>query len=218
MNIKKHVGKIKSTDRRCVVVYTQIPGMIDHALIIDTDALPDKFHDGLMEIVDSSAGQESINLAEVLSRKQSIVDQGVDFLYSLHFRNMLQRQPIDNIIMLPMPHYSMPLSEIIKLNGGSLTPVVEVCTPTQAVEKFNRVAENIKLDNKEKNTQIANSILREAQDLEDEVQRKRERAYQQAPHLRPLTQHLVIDTLESTESTERMKIVNKQNKKLLKVI
>ena len=42
--MKKHIGRIANTDQRVVVVFMQIPGKDDHALVVSTDNLPERFH------------------------------------------------------------------------------------------------------------------------------------------------------------------------------
>ena len=68
--MKKHIGKIKSTDKRCVVINSMIPGKEDHALVVDSDALPDKFHDALMTLLESTEGQSAKVLGDLLSRRR----------------------------------------------------------------------------------------------------------------------------------------------------
>jgi hypothetical protein len=182
-DLKKHMGKIRNTDRRCVVVYMQIPNLDTHALVVDTDALPDSFHEWLMDVVDSDTGQKSTNLADVLNRRPS-PDSNADMLNALHARGYLQRQPIDNIIMLPRPNMPVPLRQIVDgMNViANKTPVVE---QQQVEDKFNRIAQNIQVDASEQQMQIAGNILREALDLEREANRKKAQAYKMVPQLDP---------------------------------
>ena len=41
----KHVGHIINTQKRCVVVFREIPDEPESALVVDTDALTDWMHD-----------------------------------------------------------------------------------------------------------------------------------------------------------------------------
>jgi hypothetical protein len=182
-DLKKHIGKIRNTDRRCVVVYMQIPNLDTHALVIDTDALPDSFHEWVIDVVDSDAGQKATNLADVLNRRPS-PDSNADMLNALHARGYLQRQPIDNIIMLPRPNMPVPLRQIVD-NMGLIAnkPVTETIAQTE--DKFNRIAQNLQVDASEQQMQIAANILREALDLEREANRKKAQAYKIVPQLDP---------------------------------
>jgi len=175
---KKHVGRISNTDRRCVVVYMQIPGNEDNALIVDTDALPDRFHDALMTVVDSTEGQQVDELNTLLSRRV-MPDMGVDMMNALHYYGQLRAVPIDQVVMFPAPNSPCPLRTIVDLiNNQGKTEVKETVLE-------NRVLENQKADASQGQIDIANNILQQAADLEAEAAKKREQAYRMAPVLRP---------------------------------
>lgn len=176
---KKHIGRIKNTDRRCVVVMMQVPGREDHALIIDTDALPDRFHDALMQVVDSHEGQSVLQLHTLLSRRV-LPDNGVDMMNALHVGGYLRAVPIDNVVMYPAPHSPCPLRSIIEHMG------VEVPMSDEVREELaNQHIENQKVDENDKRLGIAKSLLQQASDLEYSANKKREEAYQMFPGLRP---------------------------------
>jgi hypothetical protein len=67
------------------------------------------------------------------------------------------------------------------------------------VELENRVLENQKSDSAQAQIDIATNILRQAQDLEDEANRKREQAYRLVPSLRPST---TAPTVEQTAAPQ----------------
>jgi len=176
---KKHVGRIRNTDRRCVVVYMQIPGNEENALVVDTDALPDRFHDALMDIIDSNEGQQTPHLHTLLQRR-ILPDLGLDMMNALHTYGQLRAVNIDNIVMYPAPNAPCPLRTIVDyMNGQDAPPEVN-----EALE--NRILENQKTDSTQAQHDIANNILRQAQDLEEEAARKREQAYSLVPSLRPV--------------------------------
>lgn len=176
--LKKHVGRIRNTDRRCVVVYMEIPGNEESALIVDTDALPERFHDALMDIIDSTEGQQTLHLHTLLARR-ILPDLGLDMLNALHTYGQLRPVPIDNIVMYPAPSSPVSLRTIVDYNRA------QVAAPEEKVVLENRILENQKMDSSEAQLDIARNILQQAQDLEDEANRKREQAYRLAPSLRP---------------------------------
>lgn len=175
---KKHVGRIRNTDRRCVVVYMQIPGNEDNALIVDTDALPDRFHDALMDIIDSNEGQQTPHLHTLLQRR-ILPDLGLDMMNALHTYGQLRAVDIDNIVMYPAPNAPCPLRTIVDFMNGEDAP------PEVNQELENRVLENQRTDSAQAQHDIANNILRQARDLEEEAARKKEQAYRLVPNLRP---------------------------------
>lgn len=206
--MKRHVGKITNTDKRCVVVYMQIPGKEDHALVVDTDALPDKFHEELMREVEHE-GQRHATLADLLARRASM-HSGTDILNTLHAAGYLQPVPIEQIEMIPLPGRKMPLTEVIKMTGSSKSqwdpsrntqPMNEAADyeaqaeqfateppeldPQQEAQNYNRILDNQEVDKKEQMYGVAQNILAEAEMLEQEAQRKRNQAYEMAPSLKP---------------------------------
>ena len=50
-NLLKHVGVIKSTGSKIAVVYKQIPGDKDNALVIFTDTLPERYYTIINELL-----------------------------------------------------------------------------------------------------------------------------------------------------------------------
>jgi len=188
---KKHVGRIKNTDRRCVVIYMQIPGNEDNALIVDTDALPDRFHDALMDIIDSTEGQQTAHLHTLLSRRM-LPDLGLDMMNALHTYGLLRSVAIDNVVMYPAPNAPCPLRTIVDFINNEEAP------EDQKVNLDNRILENQKADQAQGQLDVATNILRQAEDLEAEAAKKREQAYRLVPSLRPQ----VTPSPEVTEASE----------------
>lgn len=192
--ITKHVGKTSNTDRRIVVVYMQIPGREDHALVVDTDALPSRFHDDLMAVVQGE-GQHVTVLADLLGRR-IMPYSGADMLSTLHSANALQAVPVANIIMLPQPNQGIPLATILQ-HMGKTAPVEEV---KETVYRDNRIVENQEIDRNNQQYQIAANILAEAELLAEESTRKREQAYQMYPALRPVAKAPIDTKIEETSA------------------
>ena len=105
----KHTGKVASTGRRVVVVFPSIPEDQDNCLVVDVDALDEKYHDGLMQAVESPEGQASNKLYEVLGRK--LFWDGRNILTTLHEKGFLRRVPVDTVTLIPSPTETLPLKE-----------------------------------------------------------------------------------------------------------
>ena len=105
----KHTGKVDSTGRRVVVVFPSIPEDQDNCLVVDVDALEARYHDGLMQAVESPEGQASNKLYEVLGRK--LFWDGKNILTTLHEKGFLRRVPVDTVTLLPSSTESLPLKE-----------------------------------------------------------------------------------------------------------
>lgn len=190
MEVKKHIGRIINTDRRCIVVFMSLPGREDHALVVDTDALPDRIHDALMDVVESKEAQQEIKLGNVLSRRL-LPDFGMDILNVLHQRGSLIPMPVSNIMMYPIPNQPIPLSELVKYGQVRENPNVEV-----AEHKYENLVADHESNKQEVNINVARNLLIEADMLEQEANFKREKAYTLAPSLRkvePKKRELTID-------------------------
>lgn len=183
MAIKKHVGKIRTTDQRCVVVFMQIPGDDASSLIVESDSLPDMVHDAFFRIVDSVDANNTVNLGELLSRRPS-PEPGMDMLTYLHTCGRLRKVPVDNVMMYPYPNNPFPLSQIIELNGGQISGKKAPAAEANE-EKFNPHLDRKRLENTQSMLDLATNKLREAELLEDEARKKREEAYAYFPQLRP---------------------------------
>jgi len=209
--IKRHIGKTTNTDRRLVVVFMQIPGREDHALVIDTDALPHRFHDDLMAVVEGE-GQAVANLGDLLGRRV-MPYSGENMLATLHANNALQAVPVANVLMLPQPNRPIALPELLKMMGKSTTesapPVEEVKTTEY---RDNRIVENQAIDRNNEKYQIASNILLEAQMLTEEAARKRESAYEIYPALRPVAAPVAVKVDVAAAAPEQAAEVLKEVK------
>jgi hypothetical protein len=105
----KHTGKVDTTGRRVVVVFPSIPEDQDNCLVVDVDALESKYHDGLMQAVESPEGQASNKLYEVLGRK--LFWDGKNILTTLHEKGFLRRVPVDTVTLIPSTSETLPLKE-----------------------------------------------------------------------------------------------------------
>jgi formylmethanofuran dehydrogenase subunit E len=56
--------KLNNTGKNVVVVFMQLPDDPAHALVIDTDALPDMYNESLRKVVESTEGQQAKNRSE----------------------------------------------------------------------------------------------------------------------------------------------------------
>ena len=112
----KHVGRIKNTDRKCVVVFRYLydeKGNItdkEQCLVIDVDALPDMFNQAIIDAVNSSEGQNTLNFFEVLARRT--FRDGRNMLATMDGTGRLAKYHTNDIIMVPHPAHRISLTEL----------------------------------------------------------------------------------------------------------
>jgi hypothetical protein len=118
----KHVGRVKSTGRKCLVAFRTLPGDPYSALIIPTENLPREQHDALMSLVESAASQTSYEFADVLAR--SIFPDGTTMLPSLHLQQKLVKISTSEIEMTPNTRAVISLDQLNQIiadqSGSSL--------------------------------------------------------------------------------------------------
>ncbi len=182
MAFHRHVGKIKSTSQRCLVVFRQVPEEQDRCLIVTTDQLPDRYHSDIINGVESVSAQNELEFATYAAR--TMMSTGENMLSWLHGQGRLKKMPTDDITMLPTPNQSISLTElnkhldsIKKENVKTTDPVSPVTVPEQADTSSTGSALG--------DRQLAKNLLNQALTYEKEVNRLREQAYKVAPNLKP---------------------------------
>lgn len=188
-SFKKHTGKLIPTDTKCVVLYMQIPGRADHALIVESDSLPDRYHQAVMDAIESNEGQEAKNLADVLGRRPFPDGGGIDIMNALHTAGLLRPISIDLVAMSPAPGVAYPLREILEAMGTidsqdqENVPITDENDPTKT--RFNPHSHNVESSNQEAVEGAARGLIVQAELLEKDAARLREQAYAMAPTLKP---------------------------------
>jgi hypothetical protein len=109
----KHVGRIKTTGRKCLVAFRTLPGESNYCLVIPTESLEDQMHDSLISLVESPAGQASLEFADILARAK--FSDGSTMLPSLHAKQKLVKVATDQVEMLPNFQTRIDLSELNQL-------------------------------------------------------------------------------------------------------
>jgi len=120
----KHVGQIINTQKKCIVVFRELPDDPSHCLLVDTDAAPDWMHDDLMKAVEAPGAQASANFYEYAER--TVFTDGTNMLQTLHGSGRLIKFPTDKVAMTPNNSVSVNLKElndIIREDTGG-APVV----------------------------------------------------------------------------------------------
>lgn len=179
MTMQRHIGKMKNTDQRVVVVFMQLPTQPDRALVVAADNLPMMIGDALMNIVNSPEGQAETTLANVLDRRLAPDGSG-SVLNALHNMKLLLPVSIDDVIMTPTPSRPIPLRDVLKL-----MPNVMPIPDKESTEQLNRFQENAKIAEEQTRRNQAEILLREAADFDYMAAQKRKQAYVIDPSLDP---------------------------------
>ena len=174
----KHVGKMKNNAARIAIVYRTLPGDPLSALVVGTNGLPDAYHDSLMSLLESDAGQQANELADVLSVRR--FPDGDPMLGWLHSKGHLKKVPTNMVLMTQNAKSQIQLDELNKMIAESKGVDIEdlaITDGTQASKKkaVVKVSEEIVLpkDPETSNTpksaaemrSMADKLFKDAQNL-----------------------------------------------------
>ena len=106
----KHVGKMKNNGAKIVIAYRTIPGDHNSALVVGTQGLMDSYHDSLMSLVDSEAGQQADELADIMAVRR--FPDGTNMLQYVHANGHLKKVPTNGVFVTPDNKTSIPLDEL----------------------------------------------------------------------------------------------------------
>jgi hypothetical protein len=206
----RHTGVLNNTGKNVVVAFMSLPEDPDHALVIDTDALPDNYNEALRKIVESVDGQNAENLADVLARRMTPDGSNVTMLQKLHSAGRLQKVSVDLVTMTPRRGLNWPLRQVLdamKQQEATQPADLDDLDPETRAQvisemgKFNVHARNMEGTTAEGEKAEAASLIRMAELLEADASAKRQQAYKIDPSLR------------KKAATEEVKVVTKAEAK-----
>ena len=105
----KHVG-VNGNQKKVVIVFREVPGDSDSALVIATEALPQLFHDDLMKAIQNPNCQDMMDPSEFLFRQ--VFNDGTNMLNTIHQRGWMTKVSAKSIMMTPKPGVSINLVEL----------------------------------------------------------------------------------------------------------
>ena len=104
----KHVAEWR--DRKCLVLFREVPGESDNALVVMSGELGSTQHDELVREVESLEAQGNNNLADVLNGRN--FSDGRIMLRALHEDQMITKVPVSEVVMLPTTKDRVPLADL----------------------------------------------------------------------------------------------------------
>jgi hypothetical protein len=195
--VMKHVAKWN--ERKCLVLFREVPGEPENALLIMTGELGATQHDELISVVDSDEAQANSDLAQVLNGRN--FSDGRIMLQAIHSDGMITKAPVSEVMMTPTPNDNVPLKDlnesIAQIEAGKEAEKPQIADTTEIDAQRDAVRPNA-LTEREQEEQIgiARGLLEQADMIESDIERvqqqmmadansKREEAYARAPELKP---------------------------------
>lgn len=179
-NLKKHQGILTNTGVRVAVIFRKLPTDDKTCLVIETERLPDSYHDQVIQVLNSKEASETNDFYEILNRRT--FPDGTNCLTSLHQRGYLRREPVSNVTMIPLPGHSVPL----ELINATIDKKVDEYKSSQ------EAAANLPVNDAfvsaiQNPEEIAKGLLYQALLLEKDAAAKREEAHALWPNSKPKT-------------------------------
>jgi len=174
--LKKHAGQLSNTGVRVAVVFRKLPNDESHCLIVETERLPDSYHDYVIQTLNSREASETNDFYEILNRRT--FPDGLNCLTALHQRGFLRKEPVTNITMYPLPGQAVPLALINATIDKKVDEyMAKQKTPTPTVDSTIAALKDP--------VAVAKGLIIQAELLEADAAAKREEAYALDPESRP---------------------------------
>lgn len=106
----KHIGKMKNTGAKVLVVFRTLPGESHMSLILPVANLPDQYHDSIMTLVETEQAQDVFEFGEIMHIRP--FPDGRPMLRAMQADGRLLKTPTDNVIMTPTPNTNIPLTDL----------------------------------------------------------------------------------------------------------
>lgn len=192
----KHVGQVNATGKKCVVVFREIPNEPSSCLVVETERLPQLYHDDLINAVEGESAQEDMDFYKYAAR--STFHDGRGMLEAMHVSGWLKKYPTNEITMLPTREIKIRLDDLNRqlgqLNNEGRTTSGDINGGSQVEEPAN--APGTLSD-----AQIANQMRSQAAYFRKEA----ERLYAEAESLDPQTTAKIpeVKPVEQTGQPEK---------------
>ena len=182
-----------------IVVFRELPEEPDNCLVVEYDSLPDRYHDRVINLVESPEAQGTVDLQDVLNT-HVFPDGSGNMLMALHHGGYLRKIDIDSVLLIPASGRTLDLrlaNEAIAASSGKVAEAESVSESVLDGSVGVDVVGDVVTDDEVGTddvigdvsdvTAIAEKLLVEANMLVSTAKRKREQAYEMAPELKPTT-------------------------------
>jgi hypothetical protein len=106
----KHIGRIKNTGVKVLVVFRTLPGESNMALVLPTAQLPDAYHDSIMTVVETEQAQDAFEFGEIMFTRT--FTDGRPMLQAMQADGRLQKVPTDSVVMTPNTNDTVELAQL----------------------------------------------------------------------------------------------------------
>lgn len=175
----KHIGKMKNNSARVVVVYRTLPGEPLSCLVVGTQGLADSYHDFLMTTVESAAGQDANELADILATRR--FSDGSIMLGYLHSNGHLKKVATNAVLMTPDTQTQLPLDKLNEIIAEQKGVTVEDLAVTDGTQQPKKKADSAKTSSSDIVPEV---VVEKTPTTAAELRSKADALYKEAAKLR----------------------------------
>lgn len=106
----KHIGRMKNTGAKVLVVFRTLPGESNMALVLPVANLQDVYHDSIMNLVETPQAQDAFEFGEIMHIRP--FPDGRPMLRAMQADGRLAKVATDTVIMTPTTTSSIPLADL----------------------------------------------------------------------------------------------------------
>jgi hypothetical protein len=181
MKTLKHIGKMKNTGEKVLVIFRTLPGESNMALVLATSTLPDIYHDALIQLVETDQAQDANEFGEIMFIRR--FPDGRLMLSAMQQDTRLKKVATDTVIMTPTLSASIPLDQlnviIAEQRGvavGDLASLVNGGTPADRDSVKTTPVEEVKTSEVLTDKDLARSYRSQADAMYKEAAKLRKQA------------------------------------------
>jgi hypothetical protein len=202
MKTIKHVGKLKNTGVKVIVIFRTLPGESQNALVLPTAQLPDVYHDAIMSLVESDQGQDSNEFGEIMFSRR--FPDGRVMLTAMQQDNRLQKFSTNLIEMTPTLSSTIPLDELnLMIAQQKNVAVDDLCMLVSGYKEKSESNEPLIQSTKESLAESENHVL-DDKDLAKSYRSQADAMYKEAAKLRRQADELDPPQKKAASKTEQI--------------
>ena len=198
----KHIGKMRNTGSKVLVVFRTLPGESNTALVLPVAQLPDSYHDSIMAVVESDEAQQAFEFGETMFAR--MFPDGRPMLRAMQSDNRLHKVQTDQVIMTPTPTSEVPLDQLNVLIAEQKNVAVdELYTFVKGAPKKEDLP---KVQSAEKPVVPQTNEPLSDLDLAKSYRSQADAMYKEAARLRKQADELDPPKKKTTKSTEELSV------------
>jgi hypothetical protein len=197
----KHIGRMKNTGAKVIVVFRTLPGESNMALVLPVAQLPDQYHDSIMQLVETDQAQDAFEFGEMMFIRP--FPDGRPMLQAMQADGRLQKVATDLVIMTPTTNDTVDLHQLNVLIAEQKNCAIDdlYTFVSGAPKKSDTPVKNV-ADVKEVPAPVAeNAVLSDA-DIAKSYRSQADAMYKEAARLRKQADDLDPPKKKATKATE----------------